>query len=161
MKMLALLLLCAFAAAAQERARVDLADEADLHFEMGTERFRAHDYRSALEHFLLSNRLVPNRNVVFDIAETFAQLKAYPDAYRYYIQALEQETDAKERTRIEKAIARVTASVAVLRVRTEPPGATLYIDRKDLGARGSSPSVLAFAPGKYQVLAELPGPIAL
>src|SRR5205823_438931 len=81
----------------------------------------------------------------------------YPDAYRYYIQALEQETDAKEQTRIEKAIARVAGSVAVLRVRTDPPGATLYIDRKDLGARGSSPAVLAFAPGTYQVLAELPG----
>src|SRR5207302_5221775 len=46
---------------------------------------------------------------------------------------------------------------AVLRVRTDPPGATLYLDRKDLGARGQSPSVLAFAPGKYKVLAELSG----
>ena len=149
--------LCAAAAVAQERPRVDLADEADLHFELGTERFRAHDYRAALQHFLLSNRLVPNRNVVFDIAETYAQLKAYPDAYRYYTLALEQEPDAGERARIEKSLARVAAGVAVLRVRTEPPGATLYVDRKDLGARGSSPSVLAFAPGKFRVLAELPG----
>lgn len=148
------LLLCATAAEAQ---RVDLADEADLHFELGTERFRARDYRAALEHFLLSNRLVQNRNVIFDIAETYAQLRQFPDAYRYYIQALEGETDAAERARISKALARVSSSVAVLRIKTDPPGATLYVDRRDLGARGSSPAVLAFAPGKYRVLAELSG----
>ncbi len=157
MRILPALLLCAAAAAAQERERVDLAAEADLHFELGTERFRAHDYRAALEHFLFSNRLVPNRNVVFDIAETYAQLKQFPEAYRAYNQALEGEADAKERARIEKALQRVAGSVAVLRVRTEPPGATLYVDRKDLGARGSSPAVLAFAAGTYRVLAELPG----
>jgi len=128
MKIALVLFLVAAAAPAEEapRPRVDLADEADLHFELGAERFRAHDYKSALEHFLLSNRLVPNRNVVFDIANTYAQLKQYPDAYRYYIQALEGESDAKERAKIEKAIARVAPSVAVLRVHTDPPGATLY-----------------------------------
>src|SRR5260221_1001957 len=157
MRILPAVLLGAAAAAAQERERVDLAAEADLHFELGTERFRAHDYRAALEHFLFSNRLVPNRNVVFDIAETYAQLKQFPEAYRAYNQALEGEADAKERARIEKALQRVAGSVAVLRVRTEPPGATLYVDRKDLGARGSSPAVLAFAAGTYRVLAELPG----
>jgi outer membrane receptor protein involved in Fe transport len=155
MKGAALVLLCALSAAAQ--TRVDVADEADLHFSIGNERFRARDYRGALEHFLLSNRLAPNRNVVFDIAETYAQLKQYPDAYRYYSQALEGETDDKERARIEKAIARVASSVAVLRVRTDPPGATLFVDREDLGARGSSPLVLAFAPGKYRVLARMSG----
>ena len=152
-----LALLCAGAAAAQEGARADLAAEADLHFQLGTERFHAHDYRGALEHFLASNRLAPNRNVVFDIAETYAQLKAYPEAYRAYTQSLEGEADAAERARIGKALARVSSSVAVLRVRTDPPGATLYLDRKDLGARGSSPAVLAFAPGKYRVLAALDG----
>ena len=34
------------------------------------ERYTASDYRGALEHFLASNRLVPNRNVVFDIDVT-------------------------------------------------------------------------------------------
>src|SRR5436853_254823 len=83
---------------------------------------------AALEHFLASNRLVPNRNVVFDIAETYAQLKDFPDAYRYYVQALEAETDPAERARIEKSLQKVAHTVAVLRVRTNPPGATLYID---------------------------------
>ena len=124
---------------------------ADLHFELGAERFRARDYRGALEHFLLSNRLVPNRNVVFDIAETYAQLKQYPDAYRYYTQALEGETDPRELARIQKALARVAASVAVLRIRTDPPGAAVYIDREDLGARGISPLVLLWL-GTRQVL---------
>ncbi len=135
----------------------DVAGEADLHFTLGAERFRAHDYRAALEHFLASNRLAPNRNVIFDIAETYAQLKQYPDAYRYYTQALEGESDPREQARIEKALARVAASVAVLRIRTDPPGATVYIDRQDLGARGVSPLLLAFPAGNHRVLARLDG----
>ena len=145
-----------FALCAPARAG-DLADEADLHFELGAERFRAHDYRSALEHFLASNRLVPNRNVVFDIANTYAQLKAFPDAYRYYIQALDGETDPKQRELIGKAIVKVSPLVAVLNVATVPAGATIYVDRTDLGARGASPTVLSFAGGKARILARLDG----
>src|SRR5207244_9368090 len=47
--------------------------------------------------------------------------------------------------------------VALLKVETVPPGATLYLDRKDLGARGTSPRVLALVPGRYTILAELSG----
>jgi outer membrane receptor protein involved in Fe transport len=138
-------------------AQADVAGEADLHFTLGAERFRAHDYRAALEHFLASNRLAPNRNVMFNLAETYAQLKQYPDAYRYYAQALEGERDPSEQARIERALRRVAASVAVLRVRSDPPGATVYVDREDLGARGTAPLLLAFPAGKYRILARAPG----
>src|SRR5262249_6734806 len=61
----------------------DTADEAELHFQLGAERYQAGDFKGALEHFLASNRLVPNRNVLFNIARTYEQLKQSPDAYRY------------------------------------------------------------------------------
>ena len=60
-----------------------LADEAELHFQLGSDRYKALDFRGALEHFLASNRLVPNRNVVFNIARTFEQMRRYADAHRY------------------------------------------------------------------------------
>src|SRR5262249_20616439 len=114
-------------------------------------------YRGALEHFLASNRLVPNRNVVFNIARTYEKLGRYPEAFRYYTTALGQETDAAARTRITAALTPIRPYVALLEIPTQPPGATLYIDRKDLGSRGESPRVLGVLPGSYKILAELRG----
>ena len=125
------------------------ADEADLHFTIAAEHYAKGEFREALEHFLASNRLVPNRNVVFDIAETYAQLKAYPDAYRYYVQALEAEPDAGERARIEKSLQKVAHGVAVLRVRTRKtatPRATFCNDfsmRARSAGSGSASSACA------------------
>lgn len=135
----------------------DVADEADLHFSLGAERYQAGDYRGALEHFLASNRLVANRNVLFNIARTYEQLKQYPDAFRYYARALDGETDQPTRKRIEDAMKRVAPNVALLKVETDPPGAKVFLDRKDLGERGNTPQRLGLAPGKYKVIVELAG----
>ena len=45
----------------------------------------------------------------------------------------------------------------LLHIISEPPGARLYLDRKDLGERGTAPQTLALLPGSYRVLAELEG----
>lgn len=134
-----------------------MADEADLQFALGADRYEAGDFKGALEHFLASNRLVPNRNVVFNIARTYEQLKRAPDAYRYYLQAADGETNPATRKRVEESIARVTPLVAVLKVESTPPGATIYLNRKDLGPRGDAPRKLGLAAGKYTVLVELAG----
>jgi outer membrane receptor protein involved in Fe transport len=128
-----------------------------LEFSLGADAYQHADYRLALEHFLMSNRLVPNKNVIFNVARSYEQLKAYPEAYRYYALALEGETDAIVRGKIDAALAGIKQFVSVLRIRTNPPGAVLYIDRRDLGARGFSPRVLGLAPHSYTVIAERPG----
>jgi outer membrane receptor protein involved in Fe transport len=135
----------------------DVADEADLQFELGADRYRAGEFRQALVHFLASNRLAPNRNVVFNIARAYEQLKQYPDAYRYYRRALEGETDRATVENIRAAIKRMTPNVAVLNVTSNPPGAKIYLVRKDLGERGSTPQSLGLGAGRYRVIAEMPG----
>ena len=135
----------------------DLADEADLHFKIAAEKYAARDFRGALEHFLVSNRLVPNRNVIFNIARTYEQLQEFPDAFRYYVQVLDLEPDASRRPRIEEAITRIQPNVAVINVTTDPPGATVYINRRDLGPRGNTPRLLGFPAGTYKVIVDLPG----
>src|SRR5882724_9344070 len=135
----------------------DLADEADLQFQLGAGRYREGDYQGALEHFLASNRLVPNRNVGFNIARCYEQLHQYPAAFRYYTQSIEGEQDAETRKRVIAALDTIKPHVAVLKVVTDPPGATIYIDRRDLGPRGSSPRTLGLEPGRYKVIAELQG----
>jgi outer membrane receptor for ferrienterochelin and colicins len=139
-------------------ARADgLADEAELHFQIATERYQRGEFREALEHFLASNRLVPNKNVTFNIARTFEQLRRFADAHRYYTDALELEDNPQTIKDIHAAIQRIAPHVAVLSVETTPPRATIYIDRKDLGSRGRSPRPLALPEGRYRVIAELPG----
>src|SRR5512140_3060760 len=97
----------------------DVADEADLSFRIGAERYAAGDYKGALEHFLGSNRLVPNHNVVFNIARTYEKLERYPESYRYYTTALAAETGPAARTRITQAIEQIRPHIAVLAVDTE------------------------------------------
>ena len=139
-------------------ARADgTADEADLHFRMGRADFRRGDYEGALAHFLQSNRLAPNRNVVFNIGSAYEQQKRWADAHRYYVEALAGERDARAIDAVRASLARVAPNVALLDVVTDPPGATIYINRKDLGSQGKSPRPLAVRPGSYRVIAELEG----
>lgn len=154
---LALVALALVSSLARPSAADDVADEADLQFRLAARKYETADYQGALEHFLASNRLVPNKNVVFNIARTYEQLKQPADAYRYYQRALEGETDAGAQKRIQEALARIRPLVSVVRVVSSPPGATVYLDRKDLGARGQTPLVLAVPAGKYTFLGELAG----
>ena len=144
------------------------ADEADLEFQIGADLYGQGNYREALEHFLASNRLVPNRNVVYNIARTYekvadrtkdpdAATSNYANAYRYFVDAEEGETDPAVKNELTASLARITPRVGVLRVDTTPAGATIYVERKDLGARGKSPRPLALTPGKYKIIVERQG----
>jgi outer membrane receptor protein involved in Fe transport len=135
----------------------DQADEADLKFRLGAEAYQRGDYKGALEKFLESNRLVANRNVTYNVARCYEELKQYPEAYRYFTLALQGEANADTRARIERSLAGIRQNVAVLEVVSEPPGATVYLERRDLGARGNAPTSLGVKPGAYVVLAELAG----
>jgi outer membrane receptor protein involved in Fe transport len=135
----------------------DVADEADVEFSLGAERYERTDYRGALSHFLASNRLAQNRNVMFNIALCYERLGQLPEAYRYYARSLDGEPDPAVITRLESALSRLSQRVALLNIVTNPPGARLYVDRKDLGERGASPQTMALTEGTYRVLAELEG----
>src|SRR4029078_11366397 len=93
----------------------------------GAEAYQKGDFRLALEHFLLSNRLVSNKNVVFNIARNYEQMEKYADAPRYYVDALEGETNQQTVATIQDAIKRIAPNVAVLRVESDPPGAAIYL----------------------------------
>jgi outer membrane receptor protein involved in Fe transport len=151
------LALAPIVAPVSEALAVGAADEAELQFQIAADHYQKGDYLGALEHFFASNRLVPNKNVVFNIARCYEQLRRFADAHRYYTEALEAEDRPQTAQQIQAAIARIAPNVALLEVTTTPPGATVYIDRKDLGSRGKAPRSLALPEGKYKVIAELDG----
>jgi tetratricopeptide (TPR) repeat protein len=141
-----LTLLTCFSILSADARATDVADEADVEFGLGAERYEARDFEHALAHFLASNRLARNRNVLFNIARCYEQLRQFPEAHRYYSRALEGETDAGASQRIREALARISPRVAILRIVTDPPGARIFLDRKDLGERGSAPQSMALPP---------------
>ena len=145
---------CLFALAARADS---VADEADFRFRRGASLIRKGDVEGALSEFLGSYRLVKNRNVVFNIARSFELLHRTNEAYRWYLEVLDDGAPAADRAAVEQAVERLRPSLALLRIETEPPGATVYIDRQDLGARGQTPTTLALPPGTVTAMVELPG----
>ena len=80
-------LLCAAAVLWAAAARADnTADEADVAFSLGNQSYQKRDYEKALASYLLSHRLVPNRNVLFNIARCYEQLAKFDEAFRYYFE---------------------------------------------------------------------------
>ncbi|HWA72475.1 MAG TPA: TonB-dependent receptor [Polyangiaceae bacterium] len=134
----------------------ETADEAEIEFQLGADRYDAGDYKNALRHFLASNRLAPNKNVLFNIARCYEDLKQLPEAYRYLTQSLEAEQSEAGKQRIEESLARLKPKVALFTVVTDPPGATIYLDREDLGSHGVTPRTLALPEGEHTVLVKLP-----
>jgi outer membrane receptor protein involved in Fe transport len=148
---------CVIATSTRASIADNLADEAELLFRRGAESYQHGDYQAALERFLASNRLVPNQNAVFNIAYTYQRLGRYPEAYRYFLEARANERNGDQLRRIDAALDIIRRFVAVLRVESEPEGATFYLERKDLGARGTTPRALGLAPGPQRLIVELAG----
>jgi outer membrane receptor for ferrienterochelin and colicin len=138
-------------------AQENTAEEADLAFELGIEDYQRGKYRQALVHLLRSNRLARNKNVVFNIARCYENLERYEDAYQRYTDYVDLEGDPEARQDGLTALSRIAEKVALVEVVTDPPEATIYVTRKDLGARGISPRILALRPGTVEVIVTLDG----
>ncbi|HEY8146658.1 MAG TPA: TonB-dependent receptor [Kofleriaceae bacterium] len=156
--MRALLLCLAVLAATPRHAHADAnADEADLRFHRGASLFKAGRFDEALLEFLASNRLVPNRNVVFNIARSYEALDQLEEAYRYYAEYMSAETDKEERRAAQKRLDDLAPRVALLKIDSQPPGATVFLGRVDLGGRGETPLLIAVPPGNHTVILQKPG----
>lgn len=138
-------------------AQDDTAEEADLAFELGVEAYGRGEYRTALTHLLVSNRLVPNKNVVYNIARAYEKLGELENAYNRYTDYVGLESGEADRREGEDAIRRLATRVALIRLETDPPGATIYVERRDLGARGRTPRTIAVKPGPTSFTLELDG----
>jgi outer membrane receptor for ferrienterochelin and colicins len=133
------------------------ADEADVAFELGNEAYTRGQYVDALRSYFTSYRLVPNLNVLYNIARCYEALSRYNEAYRYYNDLSQERLPTADEAEVRRALERLRPKVALVRVTTEPPGAEVYVDREDLGIRGLSPQTLALTPGRHKVMVRKPG----
>jgi outer membrane receptor for ferrienterochelin and colicins len=153
------LIACALAVAlATREASADDAAEARLHFELGTARYQAHAFEEALSHFLQAHRLAPTTNTVFNVAQTYAVLHREAEAYRFFSDFMARpDGQPAARSLAERTLAELAPRLARIEVTTTPAGATLYLDRPELGDFGVAPRVLAVSPGPHEVIVRRDG----
>lgn len=133
-----------------------VSDEAEVNFQLGAKAYQAKDYERALAWFLASNRLAPNKNVSFNIARSYTRLGRYAEAWRWYADALQGVTDSGARATILAEQKELLPEVAIFEISSTPPGASIYVNRKNLGAIGQTPMTLALPAGEYSFILESP-----
>ncbi|MEQ1570349.1 MAG: TonB-dependent receptor [Myxococcota bacterium] len=114
------------------------AEEAEITFGLGRDAYNAADYQRALAYFLTSNRLAPNASVAFNIARCYAKVGRNAEAYRWFSLAADGLPAAKQVV-AQQEIDQILPRIVVFDITTDPPGTSVYIDRKDLGAVGVTP----------------------
>jgi outer membrane receptor for ferrienterochelin and colicins len=133
------------------------ADEADIAFQLGNEAYARRAYAEALRNYFLSYRLVPNRNVLFNIARCYESARRFDEAYRYFHDLSRQELTTEDAAEVASALRRILPRVALVEVTSTPSGAAVYADREDLGSRGVTPLRLALPAGKHVLRVKLAG----
>ncbi len=112
----------------------------------------------SLEAYVDSLQIVRSRNALFNAAIVLDELERRDEAFNYFSEYLRIEglpaADRDDATARRDAL---RAKVAVLRVVTDPAGALLWVDRKDLAPRGETPIELALPPGKHSTFIEKEG----
>lgn len=154
--------LLAVTSLAAPAARADAAAEARFHDERARAAFASREYETALAEFFVVRRLIPNPRVDFNVALCFERLGREPEAFSHFYGFLaDPSSRAPElgelRSYAEAAVARVAPRVALVEITTTPPGATVYLDRREHGGYGTTPCLLAVAPGEHRVWVELDG----
>jgi hypothetical protein len=121
---------------AQARPSQTEVTEAKVHFARGVESFKEGDNRAALAEFDRAYKLAPNFRLLYNIAQTCAELEDYPCALRsmqqYLADGKAQLTPAR-RAAGEKEVARFQVLVATLTVQVNVTGAQILVDDRPVG----------------------------
>ncbi|MGE0790869.1 MAG: PEGA domain-containing protein [Sandaracinaceae bacterium] len=149
-------------AAAQEGEARLLFERGNQHLAEGMRargRRRQQQLEQALDAYLGVLRLgARTRNVVYNLALTVEALGRTQDAFNYFAEYLAAfDLSVDDRADGERRLEALRPAVAVLEIRSQPPGAAVRVDRRDLPVRGTTPITLAVDPGEHAIFFELDG----
>lgn len=149
------------AAAQTEADARAMFEEGNGHLERGLRlrgQARARELREALNLYHRALRVTRSRNVIFNVALAYEALERYEDAYAYFSEYVAIDDLAEEdRREGEHHLARLAPRIALVEVASQPPGATIYVDRRDLSPRGVTPATIATQPGSHRLILVLEG----
>jgi len=144
------LLMLARPATAEEAA----LREAGERFDQGVQLFDDGSFEAALAEFLRAYEIAPNYAVLYNIGQTYAELRRTPEAVRAFRQYLDEggtSVPPRRRQEVERELARLERLVGriALTVRPEVP-ATVYLDGTE-ASRLPAESPLLAAAGEHEV----------
>ncbi len=154
------LLWLALAAVVPSLARADArAAEGRFFDERGRAAYARGRYAEAVEHFLTSHRASPNPRALYNVATAAYRARQLALAFTSFEEYLaSDDDDAAHRVEATRRRDELAARLALVEVITEPPGAALYVERRERGIAARSPARLPLtAGGEVRVIAELDG----
>lgn len=135
----------------------DDASEARLEYERGREAYARHQWRDALGAFLASNRLARNPRVMANVGACYHRLRQDREAFNWYEAALQAGLEPAFRRSIVRARDGLRPRLALVSVDVDPDGASLFVDRPELGEVGVGDRLLAVDPGRRVIIARADG----
>jgi PEGA domain len=139
-------------------AHADPAAQARFHDELARNAYQTRSFKTALREFFLEQRISPNPRIAYNIALCFQELKRNDEAFLYFNEYLaSDDADPDRRAYAQRIASELEGKTARVLVESNPPGAQIYVDRREYGSYGATPKVLAIVPGEHELLLELPG----
>ncbi len=140
--------------------RADDTSEATALFASGNRHFqtgsrasgarRTRELEAAVADYTASLRLIRSRNVLFNNGLALDMLGRPEAAFDHFSEYLRVPgLSADEQAEGQRRLDALRARVAVLSITSEPAGAEVWVDRRDLAPRGRTPCDLAVAAGSH------------
>lgn len=139
---------------------VGRAYEVDYLYTLADAAYRSGKYETALELYEEVHGLAPSYRSAFNLAVSAEQAGQPALAFAFLETYLSsgQDPDTLRAALAEELQAMLARSLAILEVTTKPPGARIYVDRREVGSYGESPSSFGLeVPGTHTIEAVLEG----
>ncbi len=140
---------------------INRKDRAKEHFDRAEELYAAGEYELAIPEYRAAYCLLPSPNSVYNIAQAYERLVDYERAviwFEEYIRQLPPERTDEIRV-VGNRITVLRRLPARIRVATDPPGASITLDKGGVATHGkaNSKDPIKLDAGVYTLRVELPG----
>lgn len=153
-------LMSCLAVAAPVVAQAESTAYAEAH-SRGTAAFNAGRFEEAAQHFKEAFAAEPRGNLLYNIGLCYEKVGRVEDAVAYYQRFVDALPNSPKRPAVQRKITELKQQLSdryvEVSVATSPPGAVIFVDDKSKGAMGAAPVTFKLLPGKYAIIAEMPG----
>jgi hypothetical protein len=145
-------------AAAPATGTDDVTAQAREHFAQATKLYKDGDFDAALVQFERAYELKPNYRVLYNIGQTYFQLRQYVearDAMTLYLREGGDQIDPDRQASVNKDLADLMRRLAKVTINVNVAGATVLIDGKNVGTT-PLPQPVVVSEGQRSISVEAP-----
>ncbi|MCP4676023.1 MAG: PEGA domain-containing protein [Deltaproteobacteria bacterium] len=129
------------------------------HFKSGVSLLQNDKYNAAAAEFEISVELHATKSGIYNLANCYRALHQYDKALAAFHRLSEEykdELDAEMRDDVERQLSEIRDIVAMIKIKTDQPGATVSIDGRDMGVIPPDEKVI-LSPGTHEIVVSLDG----